>query len=269
MPSGMITVGTSGWQYDDWRHRFYPDDLATSEWLPYFAERFPSVEVNNSFYRLPTEETFARWEQQAPPGFVFAVKASRFITHLKRLKDPGEPVALLWERMRPLGDKRGPVLFQLPPRFKPDPSRLQAVLDAIPRGMRTAFEFRDARWETDEVFAMLDTAGAAFVYADKPRARVPDIQTGGWSYIRFHQGRLVAPGYERSKLERWADRIATLRGEIYVYFNNDTDGAALRDAVTLSELLRERERAVSGPTRGFAPRGTRQAWPAHRGRRSA
>jgi len=236
----MIVIGTSGWQYRDWRDRFYPRELRTEDWLRFFSRHFPSVEVNNSFYRLPSAESFGRWAAQVPDGFIIAVKASRYITHVKRLKEPAEPLALLWERMQPLGDRRGPVLLQLPPRFEPDAGRLQAVLDALPNGMQLAVELRDRRWERDDIFAMLDAAGAAFVYADRPRAQVPDIQTGGWSYIRFHQGSSSGPGYDRRKLERWADRIAGLDGDVYVYFNNDPTGAAIRDARTLFRLLEAR-----------------------------
>lgn len=244
----VIWIGTSGWVYADWRGRFYPESLPQREWLGYFCARFPTVELNNSFYRLPTEEAFMRWARSTPDGFLFAVKASRFITHLKRLRDPDEPLELFWSRATKLGSRLGPVLFQLPPRFPVDPERLARFIEALPAGIRAAFEFRDRSWETDEVFEMLDRAGCAFVYADRPGARVPDVVTGGWAYIRFHQGRVTGPGYARSKLIRWADRITTLRAsDTFIYFNNDTHGAALGDAATLFELLREREVMPAAP----------------------
>lgn len=234
--------------YHHWRARFYPRDLPKARWLGYFAERFPTVEINNSFYRLPSEETFARWAAEVADGFVFSVKASRFITHIRRLRDPADPLKLFRERARRLGATLGPVLFQLPPRFDADLGRLDAFLKALPRGTKAAFEFRDPSWERDDVYDLLDRAGAALVLADRPRARPPDVVCGGWSYVRFHQGGERTPFYRREKLRRWADRIAAMRTrEVWVYFNNDTDGAAVRDAVTLTRLLEERTRGVRGP----------------------
>src|SRR5206468_2606074 len=148
----VIHIGTSGWQYRDWGGTFYPDDLAQREWLPYYATRFRTVEVNNSFYRLPEEATFKRWKESTPAGFVMAVKASRFLTHLKRLRDPEEPVDLFWERATNLGPRLGPVLFQLPPRFPADRGRLGGLLHVLPRAMRAAFEFRDPSWHTTGTF---------------------------------------------------------------------------------------------------------------------
>lgn len=244
-----ILVGTSGWQYDDWRGGFYPRDLPKRAWLSYLAARFPTVEVNNTFYRLPAAETFVRWRDETPDDFVVAIKASRFITHVRRLRDCGDPVDLLWSRARELGPRLGPILFQLPPRFPGDPERLRAFLHVLPRGIRGAFEFRDPSWATETVLEILDAAGAASVLADRPGAHVPGVVTGGWSYVRFHQGRELEPGYTREKLRRWADRIAALPArDVFVYFNNDTGGAAVRDAFTLTELL-------SGATARGSPRG--------------
>ncbi len=244
----MIVIGTSGWQYDDWRGRFYPKELPKSAWLSYFVERFPTVEVNNTFYRLPEETTFVRWRDLTPSGFVMTIKANRFITHIKRLKDAADPLALFWSRCALLEDRLGVVLFQLPPRFKADTQRLREFCALLPEPMVPAFEFRDATWEQDETYEILDRAGAALVIADRPGLDSPTVVCGGWSYIRFHQGAPHRTGYPRSKLERWADRIAALDAhDTYVYFNNDPGGAALRDAVTLSELLDERGQDVSGP----------------------
>jgi len=252
-----VLVGTSGWQYDDWRGRFYPSDLPKRAWLSSFASRFPTVEVNNSFYRLPSAETFRRWREETPDGFVMAVKASRYITHVRRMRDCREPVKLFWSRARGLGSRLGPVLFQLPPRFPADPDRLSSFLRVLPRTMRAAFEFRDPSWETKEVFGILDAAGAAFVLADRPRARIPEVVTGGWSYVRFHQGRELAPGYPRAKLRRWTERIRSLPArDVFVYFNNDTGGAAVRDALTLTELLSGGRTVGSPRRRRSRPRGT-------------
>lgn len=244
-----IHVGTSGWQYDDWRGRFYPKDLPKRRWLEFFSARFATVEVNNSFYRLPSEESFARWKDESAPGFVMAVKASRYITHIRRLREAGDPVELFVARARNLGSKLGPVLYQLPPNFRADPDRLRQFAGLLPTGVRAAFEFRDRSWETAEVRKVLDRTAAALVLADRPGARVPDVVTGGWSYIRFHQGGHGPAGadYARDKLRRWADRIAALPADdVYVYFNNDPTAAAVRDAATLIELLRDRGQDVAG-----------------------
>jgi uncharacterized protein YecE (DUF72 family) len=246
-----VLVGTSGWQYDSWRGTFYPPDVPKRAWLGFFAERFPTVEVNNSFYVLPRAESFARWRGETPPGFVVTVKASRYITHIRRLRDCAEPVRVFWDRARHLRGKLGPVLFQLPPRFRADPERLRGFLAVLPAGIRPAFEFRDRSWERDDVYELLDRAGAAFVLADRPGARVPDVVTGGWSYVRFHQGRPGVADYPREKLRRWAGRISgTTARETFVYFNNDPGGAAVRDALTLTALL-------SASTRDGSPRSAR------------
>jgi uncharacterized protein YecE (DUF72 family) len=234
----VIWIGTSGWQYDDWAGRFYPQGLAKSQWLAFFSARFPTVEVNNTFYRLPNEQAFVRWRVQTPKSFIVAVKASRYITHIRRLRDSRDSVKLLWTRCRGLGDKLGPVLFQLPPRFPADPQRLREFCRHLPSAMRAAFEFRDTSWELPETYRILEDAGAAFVLADSPRARIPEVVTSGWSYVRFHGGTNLRPGYTRAKLARWADRIAAMKAsEVFVYFNNDRGGAALRDAATLRAML--------------------------------
>jgi uncharacterized protein YecE (DUF72 family) len=244
----MILVGTSGWQYRDWRRRFYPDGLAQREWLRYFSERFPVVEINNTFYMLPKEETFVRWRQESANDFLFVVKASRYITHIRRLRDCREPLKLLWSRCRRLGRKLGPVLFQLPPNFPADLPRLEAFLRLLPASMQAAFEFRHPSWEEPPARDLLDRAGCALVLPDRPGWRVPDVVTGSWAYVRFHQGQRGASGYTKRKLARFADRIAAWKArDVYVFFNNDPGGAAVRDAVTLTGLLRDRAVPVTGP----------------------
>jgi uncharacterized protein YecE (DUF72 family) len=232
-------IGTSGWAYDDWRDRVYPPGLRQRDRLSWYAGRFPTVEVNASFYRLPSPDTFARWRDQTPSAFTFAVKMSRYVTHIRRLRDPGEGIDRFWRASEGLGAKRGPVLVQLPPTLAADEALLQGFLDAQPATMRAAFEFRHASWDTDAVRARLDRAGAAWVLADRPGARVPLHVTAGWSYVRFHQGRRSAAGYPRAKLRRWAQRLADLSvEELFVYFNNDPGGAAARDAEALTTMLR-------------------------------
>jgi uncharacterized protein YecE (DUF72 family) len=235
-----VLVGTSGWQYDSWRDGFYPPGLPKRAWLTFFAERFPTVEVNNTFYMLPKPASFERWRDETPAGFVITVKASRYLTHIRRLRDCREPVRTFCDRARLLGSKLGPVLFQLPPRFGVDVDLLRDFLGVLPDGIRAAFEFRDRSWERTEVYELLDAAGAAFVLADRPGARVPEVVTGRWSYVRFHQGRPGTADYPREKLRRWATRIAAAPAQdTFAYFNNDPGGAAVRDAMTLSEMLRE------------------------------
>jgi uncharacterized protein YecE (DUF72 family) len=247
----VIWVGTSGWQYRDWRGTFYPERLPQRRWLEFYVTQFPTVEVNNTFYSLPKESTFEKWRTETPPGFVVTVKASRYITHIRRLRDAADSVELFWSRARLLGDKLGPVLFQLPPKFRADVDLLRGFLALLPAEIRAAFEFRDSSWEAPQVYEALDGAGAAWVIPDRPGWRVPDVVTGGWSYVRFHQGGHGPLGsdYSRDKLRRWADRIAGLPArDVWVYFNNDQGGAAVRDAAAFTDLVAERGRPVARPT---------------------
>jgi uncharacterized protein YecE (DUF72 family) len=244
----VIWIGTSGWQYRDWKGTFYPERLPQRRWLEFYASRFPTVEVNNTFYALPRESSFERWRDETPAGFAVTVKASRYITHIRRLRDAADSVELFWSRARLLGEKLGPVLFQLPPKFRADVGLLEAFLRTLPKEIRAAFEFRDASWEAPVVYEALDRAGAAWVIPDRPGWRVPDVVTGGWSYVRFHQGGHGPLGsdYSRDKLRRWADRVASLPAEdVWVYFNNDQGGAAVRDAAAFAHLVAGRGRPVA------------------------
>lgn len=244
---GRAFVGTSGWQYHDWRGRFYPDGLSTARWLEHYAGHFRTVEVNNSFYRLPRRETVERWAATVPQGFLLTMKASRYLTHIRRLRDPENPLARMLEVFEGAGSKLGPVLFQLPPNLEADVPRLETLVQAIPARIRAAFEFRHPSWSTQEVFEVLDRSGLALVHADRPGTRVEPIPTaGGWAYLRFHQGGRKRPGYERRKLKAYADRVAECGNtQVFAYFNNDTDGAAVRDAQTFMELLEDRHVAVA------------------------
>jgi len=251
----VIWIGTSGWQYRDWKGAFYPERLPQRRWLEFYVTRFPTVEINNTFYSLPKESTFEKWRDETPAGFVVTVKASRYITHIRRLREAADSVDLFWSRARLLGERLGPVLFQLPPKFRADVDLLRAFLGLLPKEIRAAFEFRDASWETPEVYRALDDAGAAWVIPDRPGWRVPDVVTGGWGYVRFHEGGHGPRGsaYAREKLLRWADRLAALpAGDVWVYFNNDPDAAAVRDAATFTELMEERGLEVARPRVAWA-----------------
>ncbi len=234
----MIRVGTSGWQYDDWRGTFYPDDLPKRQWLEVCSRRFPTIEVNNTFYRLPERDTFERWREETPAGFCFTVKASRYLTHVRRLVDPQEPVQRLWERALGLGDRLGPVLFQLPPNFKVDLDRLAGLLEVLPSSMRPALEFRDVSWDRPEVHEHARPfEGCAGVGRPGPHSH--ERATGGWLYLRFHRAD-SSWEYGRERLRPWAERIASIDArEVFVYFNNDPGAAAIRDADTMIELLTE------------------------------
>lgn len=253
----MRLIGTSGWQYRDWRGPFYPLDLPTRGWLRHYADRFPTVELNNAFYRLPERERFEAWRDATPPGFVMAVKASRFLTHVRRLRDPAEPVARLLARARGLGDRLGPVLVQLPPDLPADPDALDAVLARFPPGARVAVEPRHASWWTDEVRATLARHGAALCWADRlGRPVTPLWRTAGFGYLRLHQGRAEpSPRYGRRALAAWVRRIGAAwppDAPVYVYFNNDPGGAALADAVAFADACRAAGLAVSRTPRGTA-----------------
>jgi len=235
-------VGTSGWQYRDWRERFYPRGVPTSGWLAHYASTFVTVEVNSSFYRLPSRESVARWAAAVPDDFVFAFKASRYLTHVRRLRDCREPLATMWEVFELAGPKLGPVLFQLPPTLDADLPLLESFIGSLPKGIRAAFEFRHPSWFTTDVVRVLEGSGSALVHADRPGVRADAMTlTGGWAYLRFHQGRRSSPGYTGGRLRTYADLIAGLvGGDVFAYFNNDTGAAAVRDALVLSRLLARR-----------------------------
>ena len=229
-----ILLGTSGWQYRHWRETFYPKGVPQAAWLEYHAQRFAIVESNNAFYRLPERKTFEAWRERTPDDFVMAVKASRYLTHVRRLRDPQEPVDLIMERASGLGDKLGPILVQLPPSFHVDVPRLRATLAAFPAGVRVAVEFRHDSWYVDEVRAVLEGAGAAICLADRRGSLTPLWRTTDWTYLRFHEGRAhPSPCYGRDALRRWAERLAATwrpAEDCYVFFNNDPRACALRDA---------------------------------------
>lgn len=246
-----VFVGTSGWQYHDWRREFYPERLAQREWLSYYASRFSTVENNGAFYRLPEEAIFEAWRSQLPEGFAMAVKASRFLSHIKRLRDPAEPVGRLLKAAAGLGDRLGPFLLQLPPTLHADPDLLAGCLDRFPAGVRVAVEPRHDSWWTDEVRAVLADRDAALCWADRGgRPATPLWRTASWSYLRLHEGRAKpAPSYGDAALRSWCGRIDEAwprSADSYVYFNNDHGGAAVRNAFRFGELMRGLGREVPG-----------------------
>ncbi len=230
-----VHVGTCGWQYRDWRGCFYPEKLRQADWLEHYAARFQTVEVDNTFYRLPAAETFAAWRRRTPADFCMALKTSRFLTHIKRLRDPREPVHLYMERAGKLVEKLGPLLVQLPPTLQADPPRLADALDCFPTGVRIAFEPRHQSWFSDATQQVLADRGVALCLPDSKEKPVgPLWRTADWTYVRFHEGLgRPRPCYRESALQRWAERLAEVwgpRAEIYAYFNNDPQGCAVRDA---------------------------------------
>lgn len=235
-----VLVGTSGWQYADWRGPFYPRDLAQARWLEWYAGRFATVESNSAFYRLPDRRTFEAWAARTPDGFVWAVKASRYLTHIRRLREPEAAVDRLVERVEGLGRKRGPILLQLPPRFRADAERLDRTLARVPSGWRVAVEVRDPSWEHDEIRAVLDAHDAALCLADRRGPLRPLWHTADWTYLRFHEGRASPrPCYGDRALETWARRLREgwgKRADAYVYFNNDPRACATANAARFARI---------------------------------
>jgi uncharacterized protein YecE (DUF72 family) len=239
--TGSIHIGTSGWHYDHWRGPFYPKDLSKEDFLEYYAERFYTVEVNNSFYQLPKEETLILWRNTTPRGFTFTVKASRYITHMKKLKDPEESLATLLERIAILEGKLGPLLFQLPPKWRFNPERFRGFLAALPRDYRYAFEFRDPSWYHPEAYEALTEHGAAFCMYELAGHLSPKEVTADFIYIRLHgPGDAYQGQYETSVLAGWAGAISTWAKqgkEAFCYFDNDEAGYAAQDALRLQEMI--------------------------------
>ncbi len=253
-----VLVGTSGWHYAHWRPQFYPASMGPAHWLEYYSERFAAVEVNNAFYRLPERSTFERWRDIVPSDFVVAVKASRYLTHVKRLKDPEEPVARLLDRCTALGPRLGPILLQLPPNLKVDPQQLDRTLAAFSGAVRLAVEPRHPSWFTKEVRTVLEKRAAALCLADGGPVETPMWRTTDWTYARFHAGKGRPQScYLRRELEAWIDRWAEQLSDAedtYCFFNNDLHGCALRDARWFAAACRRIDRRVS---RVPAPRETR------------
>jgi uncharacterized protein YecE (DUF72 family) len=234
-------IGTSGWHYDDWRRRFYPQELKKPGWLEFYSHHFATVELNNTFYRLPSEAAFENWYDATPNDFIFAVKSSRFITHIKRLRDTNEAVTNFMSRAALLKEKLGPVLYQLPPGLHRDDARLEAFLSNLPPGYKHVLEFRHESWLRDEVYDILRWHQAGICVFDMPDLSCPLLATADFGYIRFHgSGSLYSSSYSDGELAEWAEKIKKLARNleaVYIYFNNDVKGFAIKNAETMRELL--------------------------------
>lgn len=229
--------------YRHWRGDFYPEGRPVSDWFEHYASVFDTVEINNSFYRLPEAETFAAWARRAPGGFLFAVKASRFLTHLKKLKDPEEPLNRFFERARCLGKTLGPVLYQLPPRWPVDLARLETFVNALPRGVRHVIEFRDPSWYRQDVLDVLERSGVSLCLHDMQGSATGRLRIGPCAYVRFHGVTRYGGRYGDEELAPWAEWLAGEQQagrDLFAYFNNDIGGHAPRDAVRLRTMLEDR-----------------------------
>ena len=240
----MIRIGCSGWQYQHWRDEFYPVELPQSRWLAHYMLSFDTVEINNSFYRLPEAGTFVKWRDQAPRRFLYAVKASRFLTHMKKLKDPEEPIARFFDRAKHLRTHLGPVLYQLPPHWPIDLPRFEHFLAALPRGVRHTVEFRETSWYDERVYELLRRYKVAMCLHDMNGSASERILVGPFVYVRFHHGTNKYGGrYSDARLDDWAEWLSAHAREgldVFAYFNNDAGGHATRDAVRLRQRMQRR-----------------------------
>lgn len=241
MTTGQLRIGTSGYQYHHWKGAFYPNELPQRRWFEYYSSQFDTVEINNSFYSLPKAATFEQWRQAAPPGFRYALKFSRFGSHIKRLRDPSQTIGTFLEAAEQLKSRLGPILVQLPPNWRPQPERLDAFLAAAPRRHRWVIECRDQRWLNDEVLDILRRRRAALCLHDMIEGH-PLTLTADWTYRRFH-GDDYAGSYSDRFLASEADRLVDwLRDgrDVYAYFNNDESAHAVHNALTLKQLVNDR-----------------------------
>jgi len=241
-PSKPVWIGCSGWNYDSWRGRLYPEGLGKPRWLARYAELFDTVEVNSTFYRLASRDAVKRWVEETPADFLFAAKASRYLTHVRRLRDIGQGVVRYYERIEPLVDsgKLGPLVWQLPANFRRDDDVLAGALEQLPRG-RHCFEFRHESWFTGAVYDLLRAHGAALVIGDHPKWPFQARElTTDWTLVRLHHGHRGRRGnYSETELDDWARRVAgwRRRAEVFVYFNNDWEGFAVANAKALRRRL--------------------------------
>lgn len=239
--AARIRIGTSGWSYDHWKGIFYPQRIGADAMLAHYAQHFDAVELNSTFYRLPAESTLQRWAETVPEDFRFTVKASRYITHVKKLKEPRDSASLFLERVSVLGDRLGPILFQLPPRFRYNGERLRALLDVLPEEFEYAFEFRDPSWFNDEAHALLIERRAALCFYDLAGQGAPETLTGGFVYVRLHGPQEAYAGhYDESTLDHWAGSLAAQAAEgrpCWCFFDNDAEAWAPHDAQLLQQRI--------------------------------
>jgi uncharacterized protein YecE (DUF72 family) len=236
-----IRIGTSGWYYNHWTELFYPAELPKSKWFEYYAGHFDTVEINNTFYHQPKQESIKRWQRLAPEHFIYSVKANRYITHIKRLKDAAEPLERFFEGVCLLKRKLGPILYQLPPSMRKDLDVLETFIKLLPKKRVAVFEFRHKSWFSEDTYKLLSEFNAGFCIHDMPGVPTPRVVTADIIYIRFHGPTGKYQGnYSKSALQSWAkwlkDRTKEVRS-IYAYFNNDINANAIRNAKTLKELL--------------------------------
>lgn len=245
--SENIHIGTSGWHYDHWKETFYPGEISSKEMLGFYAGHFRAVEVNNSFYQLPETETLETWRNAVPAEFVFTVKASRYITHMKKLKDPAEPVRQFFGRIRTLGKQLGPILFQLPPNWNCNADRLKDFIATLPKNSRYAFEFRDPSWFNDDVYRILAEAGCAFCIYDLAGRQSPKTVTTDFIYVRLHGPAKAYQGnYSSQTLAGWAGAFSSWASqgkEIFCFFDNDQKGYAPANAMSLNNMLNRKEKS--------------------------
>ena len=238
---GLIHIGTSGWHYDHWRGPFYPENLTHAEFLRFYQQTFHTVEINNSFYRLPSEKALTDWREAVPAGFIFAVKGSRFITHMKKLQDPEKSIAPIMARVPLLGERLGPILFQLPPRWHFNGERLRNFLVALPRDYRYALELRDPSWLNQEACGLLREYGAAFCIYELAGRVSPREVTADFVYIRLHgPGGAYQGRYDLQTLAGWTEDISAWAAQgmaVFCYFDNDEAGYAALNALELQEML--------------------------------
>lgn len=239
-----VYIGTSGYSYDHWKERFYPPDLPKKEWLAYYSEKLQSVEINNTFYHLPKEQIVEKWREEAPEDFVFSVKANRYITHSKKLKDSVAPVQNFLEKVKQLNEKLGPILFQLPPHWKPDIERLDKFTECLPVGYRYVFEFRDHSWNREDVYRLLKDKGMSFCIFELAGYQSPMQVTSDLVYVRLHgPGHSKYEGeYHDKTLVKWCERIKqwqTEKLDVFLYFDNDQNAFAANNAISLRKRLND------------------------------
>jgi len=242
MKQGKLYIGTSGWHYKHWLGKFYPTGLKPKEQFAYYLTFFDTVEINNSFYRLPSRETFQKWNVETPSQFLFSVKASRYLTHMKKLNEPEDALDLLLSRAVELGEKLGTVLFQLPPGWKVNPERFNSFADALPRDQRFVIEFRNSSWYTEEIYAILRKYNCAFCIYELGGHESPMLITADFVYVRLHgPGNKYQGSYTMDHLKKWAELLLRWKDEgkdVYVYFDNDQEAFAAFNAITLKDMVR-------------------------------